>query len=121
LNKEMTSDLDKQRPRLQPFTPEPHEAVLPDDLGRIASLIEAQAPGKGKALTVQIAKEFAGTYVYFMQQDKLFRATRDHWIIRQYEAGYRASEIARAASLSERQIWNILGREPDDDRQLRLF
>ena len=51
----------------------------------------------------------------------MFRPIRDLWIIEMYDAGYRATDIARAVGLCERQVWNILGREPGEDKQMRLF
>ncbi len=38
-------------------------------------------------------------------------------------AGQRVDDIARDLGLSSRQIWNILGTEPEveDNRQLKLF
>jgi len=104
-----------------PFKPDAGSAELSDDLSRLAEIIEAVLPGRGRELVVKIAKEFAGTYVYFQQDDKIFREVRDQWIIDQYLAGHKASEIAREVKLSERQVWNILGREPGEEKQLKLF
>lgn len=109
------------KPKILPFNPDANSAVLSDDLTRLADIIDSVLPGRGRELVVKIAKEFAGSYVYFQQREKIFRITRDQWIIEQYEAGHRVPEIAREVQLSERQIWTILGREPDEERQMSLF
>ncbi len=106
---------------LKPFTLTADTADLRDDLARAAEIIEQLVPGKGKELVVRLASEFAGTYVYFPQKEKLVRGSRNPWIIEQYEAGYRVVDIARSVGLSERQVWYILGKEVDEDKQLNLF
>lgn len=110
-----------KKTRIKPFEPSPESAVLNDDMERIVEIVEKLAPGKGANIVVQMAKEFAGTYVYFLQNDKMFRKPRNEWIIEQYEAGYRVADIARILQKSERQIWTILGREPAQNKQLNLF
>jgi Mor family transcriptional regulator len=109
------------RKKICEFVPDADNANLSEDLTRLSEIIEACAPGLGRKLVIKIAKEFAGTYVYFQQDDKIFRDERDQWIIEQYEAGHKVPEIARGAPLCERQVWNILGREPGQDKQLKLF
>jgi Mor family transcriptional regulator len=107
--------------QIENFSPAPESAILSNDLQRAAEVIDEIAPGRGKEIVVRLAREFSGTYVYFLQEEKLFRAMRDQWIIAQYDAGHRVADIARAVSLCERQVWNILGREPGEDKQLKLF
>ena len=109
------------KPAITPFNPDAKSAALSDDLSRLAEIIDSVLPGRGRELVIKIAKEFAGSYVYFQQRDKIFRTTRDQWVIEQYEAGHKVSEIAREIKLSERQIWTILSREPGEDRQMSLF
>jgi len=110
----------KDKP-LKPFTLTADNAELRDDLARAAEILDRLVPGKGKELVIMLAAEFGGTYVYFPQKEKLTRLNRDPWIIAQYAAGYRVVEIARATNLSERQVWNILGREPGEEKQMKLF
>ena len=94
---------------------------LPGDLPSIARTIEKLAPGKGVRITLALAAANRGTYVLFHNIDALERGVRDRWIVEQYKNGVTAPELARAAELGVRQIWNILGTEPVDDRQLKLF
>jgi Mor family transcriptional regulator len=110
----------KDKP-LKPFALNADTAELRDDLARAAEILDRLVPGKGKELVIRLAAEFGGTYVYFPQEEKLTRKHRDPWIIDKYAAGYRVVEIARAARLSERQVWNILGREPGEEKQMKLF
>lgn len=107
--------------KLPPFLPPADAAALGPDLRRAADLLDEVVPGRGKELVVQLARGFCGTYVYFPQKDKLFREARDRWIIEQYDAGFRVPDIARRVDLCERQVWYILGREPGEEKQLRLW
>lgn len=92
------------------FSPTPEQAELNDELSRLVEIVESIAPGKGKAVVVKICREFSGTHVYFLQEQNMFRTARDKWIIQQFDNGKRVPEIARQVKISERQIWNILGR-----------
>lgn len=100
----------QNEPSIQPFNPTPEQADLSEELFRIAEIIDTIKPGSGKEAVVSICREFAGTHVYFLQDQKIFRKARDTWIIQQYDKGHRVPEIARFVKMSERQIWNILGR-----------
>ncbi|MBL4901083.1 hypothetical protein JYT85_01415 [Desulfocapsa sp. AH-315-G09] len=94
---------------------------LPGDLPAVARIIERMVPGKGVQITLAIAAENRGTYILFHNTDALERGVRDRWIVEQYENGVTAPEIARAAELGVRRVWDILGTEPVDDRQMKLF
>jgi len=106
---------------LEKFTPQPDDAALFGDLARMAEVIEHVAPGRGREIVVAICREFGGSGVYFLQEEKLFREARDNWIRAMYDLGHRAQALVRATGVSERNIWYILGREPGEDRQMRLF
>lgn len=94
---------------------------LPGDLAQLARTVESVVPGHGVRVVLRIVKEFRGTHIYCRNLDGLQRAVRDRWVIEMYTNGARVAEIARVVHLSERQVWTILGREPEDDRQLSLF
>lgn len=100
----------EKRTALKTFSPSPEEADLSDDLLRLAEIIDTIIPGRGKELVVRFCDNFSGTYVYFPQIGPLFREARNAWIIKQFDNGGRARDIARAAGVSERQVWYILGR-----------
>lgn len=112
-------DKNEIRKQLQKLTPEIKE--LPGDLPLLAEIIEKYIPGKGVDVVLDIVSEFRGTYLYCPTVDKLQRAARNRLIVDLYDKGAKVPEIARAVGLTERQIWKILGKEPVDDRQGRLF
>lgn len=100
---------------------EPEIDELPGDLPMIAKIIEKFAPGKGVEIVMALAEANSGTYVLFHTTKKLKQKARDRWIVEQFDNGATAPELARAAGIGERQVWNILGKEPVDERQLSLF
>jgi Mor family transcriptional regulator len=112
-------DKDEIKERLQSLTPAIKE--LPGDLPLLAKIIEKYLPGKGVEVVLEIVGEFRGTYLYCPTIDKLEKAARNRLLLELYEQGARVPELARAVVLTERQVWNILGKEPVDDRQGRLF
>ena len=91
--------------------PEPHE--LPGDLALVAEVV-------GVRLTIELVRRFKGTHVYFRNLDHLLRRHRDRLIRRDYDAGMRAPDIARKYRLSERWVWQILGRPDGDGRKRRV-
>lgn len=94
---------------------------LPGDLARLAAIIDQMAPGKGVETTMQIAQEFRGTTIYCHNIDAIFRKARDRWVRDHFDAGGRVPDIARTVGLSERRVWEILGKAPVDERQGRLW
>ncbi len=99
----------------------PHIEELPGDLSQLARAIDEVVPGFGVKVVLRIAEEFRGTTVYFHNLDALERKARNRLIIEMYDRGVRVPEIARTVRLSERQVWAILGKEPGEERQMRLF
>jgi Mor family transcriptional regulator len=92
------------------FKPTPDQAELNEELSRMVEVVDGVIPGKGKAVVVELCREYCGSHVYFIQHQNMFRKARDNWIIEQYSQGLRVSEIARRVNISVRQIWTILGR-----------
>lgn len=99
----------------------PRIEELPGDLSLIAVTIEKYAPGNGVAITLALAAIFRGTTSYWHNMDALGRKARDRWLREQFDQGVRVPQLARTVKLSERQVWDILGKAPVDDRQGRLF
>jgi len=99
----------------------PNIDELPGDLAQLARVIEGMVPGYGVRIVLRIVTEFRGTHLYCRNLDDLKRQARNRVIIERYDNGERVQDIARWARLSERQVWTILGREPGEDKQLRLF
>ncbi len=112
-------DKSEIRQQLKNLTPEIKE--LPGDLPLLAEIIEKSLPGKGVDVVLEIVAEFRGTYLYCPTIDKLEKAARNRLILELYAQGAKVPELARAVILTERQVWKILGKEPADDRQGRLF
>lgn len=110
-------------PELLPADMMPRAEELPGDLARLAVIIDEITPGQGVEITLRIAAEFRGTTVYCHNIDALYRKSRDRWIREQFDPpiNARVPDLARAAKLSERRVWEILGTEPVNERQMRLF
>lgn len=94
---------------------------LPGDLGQIADTIEKRVPGQGVTITLDLAALFRGTHSYWHNMDALKKKARDRWIRDHFDKGVRVPDIARKVELSERRVWEILGKEPVNDRQGRLW
>ena len=94
---------------------------LPGDLSQVAAIIEKMAPGLGVKITLLLAGRFRGTTSYWHNVDALTRKARDRWVREHFDRGERVPDMARTVRLSERRVWAILGTEPVDDRQGRLW
>ena len=89
-------------------------AQLPGDLRRIAEVLREHFPDAPYIeITLRIAKEFRGTYIRVHSLDDLEREIRNADIRAAYSDGKRVPALAIKHRLTERQIWNILGSEPD--------
>lgn len=67
-----------------------------------------------------LAAYAGGDVLYIPKCDGAARAARDAEIRAAYDAGCRVQDIARRFRLTERWVYEILGR-PDDTRQGSLF
>lgn len=67
-----------------------------------------------------LAAHYGGDEIYVPKCDGARRAARDAGIVALYDAGWRVQDIARRHGLTERWVYEILGR-PVDDRQGELF
>jgi len=84
---------------------------LPGDIRRIAEVI-------GVEPALELAKAFRGTYLYIHNLDDLMREIRNKRIRDEYEKDKSPRKVSRLAikhRLTERQIWNILGNEPEEN------
>jgi Mor family transcriptional regulator len=101
----------------------PTIAELPGDLRRVAEIIRPAVASDLVAvrLVFAMADEFAGTDIYCSGTGKWKRKYRDQRIRNEYDAGTKAPQLARRYNLSERWVWDILGRLPPDEKQLGLW
>lgn len=80
----------------------------------------AEMVGVRKAL--EISQWFDGTPGRFYGHTKWIRRWRDQCMRRDYDSGdYSVVDIARNYGVSERQAYNVLGKEPEEDRQLSFW
>lgn len=86
---------------------------LPCDIRRIAEIAGIDA-------ALKIAKEFGGAYLYIPKLDGLYREIRDASIREEYDNGKPVRELARKHDLTDRQIYNILGVQPEDNKTFSL-
>ncbi|MDR3631331.1 MAG: helix-turn-helix domain containing protein [Desulfocapsaceae bacterium] len=110
-----------ERPQNLPPDLVPEAIELPGDLAEMAMIIDGYIPGLGVEITMAIAQRFRGTYVFCHNLDALWRAARDRRIVEFYDDGMKVPEIARLVGLGQRRVWDILGKPPEDDRQMKLF
>lgn len=101
----------------------PTIAELPGDLRRVAEIIR---PAVGSDLVAvrlvfAMADEFGGTSIACPGLGKWKRKWRDEQIRKEYDQGGRVPHIARRYKLSERWVWDILGRLPVDEKQMGLW
>lgn len=94
---------------------------LPGDLSQLARVIEEVVPCQGVRIVLHLVDEYRSTSVYFHNLDALDRLIRDRWIIERYDKGEKVRDIARDVDLCERRVWDIVGKVPGEDKQLRLF
>ena len=87
---------------------------LPGDLRKMAEVLREYFPDAPYiAIVLRIAKVFRGTYIRVHSLDDLEREIRNAEIRTEYADGKRVPALAIKHRLTERQIWNILGTEPD--------
>jgi Mor family transcriptional regulator len=86
-------------------------ARLPGNLRRIAELV-------GIENALKISDEFGGLELFIPKGDDFRRAVRDADIRAAYDGGIKVRILARRYSLTERQIYNILGVQPEEELSL---
>ena len=96
---------------------------LPGELAQLAREIASVCPEMAVRIVLLLERSYRGTSIYFHNVDAIRRRVRNARIIARYTEGERVDDIARSIGMSSRQVWNILGNEPDveDGRQLKLF
>lgn len=109
---------------------------LPGNLRRVAEII-AQVVGDDRAGALaawHIGLDFRGTAIYCHNLDDWFRRHRNRMIVSEFDrrtgAGESATAVVRTMAMrewpglgriSERTVWEVLGRPVVDDRQLGLW
>lgn len=101
-------------------------AQLPDEalpgLQDLTGDLRILAEMVGVRQALEVSERFDCTPARFYGHKKLIRSWRDVCIRRDYDTGdHTVVELARIYGISERQAYNILGMEPGEDRQLKLF
>lgn len=92
------------------------EVHIPKNLPMSGPLCDLPLPAQQA-----LAQAFGGTELYVPKCDGARRARRDAAIIAAYDAGQRVQDIARRFGLTERWVYEILGRPQRDPAQERLF
>ena len=87
---------------------------LPGDIRRIAEVIGVEA-------ALKIAKAFRGTRLYIHTTDEFLREIRDKKIREEYSNRSKVRELAIRYELTERQIWNVLGTEKENETHPSLL
>ena len=87
---------------------------LPGDIRKIAEVV-------GVEPALKLAKAFRGTYLYIHNLDDILREIRNKEIRKSYNKGRKVRDLAIKHRLTERQILNILGTEPEEETLLPLL
>jgi len=102
--------------------PDNNEAImsrLNGDFRRVAEIV-------GVENALRIASEFGGLWVSIPKLDSLHREIRDRSIREAYDNAQKTQKthtvrnLARTHNLTSRQIYNILGVQPEDDSEITL-
>jgi Mor family transcriptional regulator len=101
-------------------------ADLPDDclpgLDELNGDLRMLAEKVGVRKALEISELFGGTTACFFGHRRHLNRWRDKQIRAEYDAGgISVTELARKYNLSERHVYTILGQQPGEDKQLKLF
>ena len=97
------------------------EEALPD-IEELSGDLRLLAEVVGVRLALRISELFGGTPVRLYGHDRYLRRLRDKEMRAEYDRGnISVVDLARKYGVSERHTYNILGMEPGEDRQLKLF
>lgn len=99
---------------------------LPDDaLPSLTDLhgdLRILAERVGVRLALSISELFDSTPARLYGHDRWLRQWRDKEMRAEYDlGGISVIDLARKYGVSERHAYNILGMQPGEDRQLKLF
>ncbi len=99
---------------------------LPDDcLPEIDELngdLRMLAEKVGVRTALEISELFNGTTACFFGHKRHLNRWRDKQLRARYDrGGISVTELARKYNLSERHVYTILGQQPGEDRQMKLF
>jgi hypothetical protein len=97
------------------------EDALPE-LDELSGDLRILAEVVGVRDALRISERFDSTPIRVYGYKKWVRAWRDQQIRKEYDnGGISQVNLARKYGMSDRHICNILGMEPGEERQLRLF
>lgn len=76
----------------------------------------------GVRLALEISELFDSTPARLYGHDRIWRRWRDQQMRAEYDlGGISVIDLARKYGVSERHAYNILGMQPGEERQLKLF
>ncbi|MBA3007923.1 MAG: hypothetical protein FP810_15380 [Desulfocapsa sp.] len=97
------------------------EEALPK-LAELSGDLQMLAERFGVRLALQISELFDGTPARLYGHRRWLVKHRDKQMRAEYDGGgISVVDLARKYGVSERHAYNILGQEPGEDRQLKLF
>ncbi len=97
------------------------ENALPE-LAEITGDLRILAEIVGMRIALQISERFDSTPLRLYGHRRWLIRWRDKQIRADYDkGGISVVDLARKYGLSDRHVYNILGTEPGEDRQLTLF
>jgi Mor family transcriptional regulator len=97
------------------------EEALPD-VTELSGDLQMLAEVVGVRLALQIAELFDGTPARLYGHRRWLVKWRDKQMRGEYDGGgISVVDLARKYGVSERHAYNILGQEPVEERQLKLF
>ena len=108
----MSFDLTKIK--LTPVIEKKIRERLTGDLGLIADEFDVST-------ALKMHKLFRGTWLRINILEEIEREIRDERIRADFDEGLTGDALARKYDLTDRQIWNILGKESKDPEILPLF
>ncbi len=99
---------------------------LPDEclpeLDELSGDLRMLAEKVGVRKALEISELFNGTPARLYGHHRWVVRQRDREMRKEYDrGGISVVDLARKYKVSERQAYTILGQEPGEDRQLRLF
>lgn len=113
---------------LKPLLRLPDDALpaiteLPGDLRRVAEIIRPPMGSDLEAVRAvfTLVSEFKGSHIYCRGLLEWYRPWRNDQIRNEYDNGAKVPQLARRWDVSERWVWDILGRLPEDEKQLKMW
>lgn len=91
--------------------------LTPDDFPGDLRLVAQEC---GVTVALLLAERMRGTQLYITSADRILMPRKEAFVL-DHMGDMSVKELALATGLSERQVYNILERKREDDRQEGLF